>query len=335
MPTHETALRYITMLQHIPSVPGYVTAERLRDILKELDIPVTLRSVQRDLARLADVFKLICDDTQKPHRWSICKGATIFEIPAMNAATALTFRLAQTFLEPLLPPTALTYLDAHFRQAAQVLNHTRRAYRTWPEKIRIIQPGQSLKAPKIRKDVLDAVYAALLEEKQLSVKYRSRSADTLKAYTLNPLAAVFRSGIIYLLATAPARDEVRQFALQRFESAQVTTLSRRVPHGFSVDGYIVDGGFEYLASPTQFSLEALFDPLAAAHLQECRLSEDQVLTEQGDGRTLLKATVKDTAQLRWWLLGFGERVEVLAPSSLRQEFAGITARLADRYRGPA
>ena len=61
-------------------------------------------------------------------------------------------------------------------------------------------------------------------------------------------------------------------------------------------------------------MEALFD--AAYHLRETKLSEDQVLEDQPDGRVLVKATVQDTGELRWWLRGFGEGVEALAPESL-------------------
>ena len=63
-------------------------------------------------------------------------------------------------------------------------------------------------------------------------------------------------------------------------------------------------------------LEALFDTDAAFHLRETRLSTDQVLTDQPDGRVLVKARVRDTGELRWWLLGFGNAVEVLRPEGL-------------------
>ncbi len=33
----------------------------------------------------------------------------------------------------------------------------------------------------------------------------------------------------------------------------------------------------------------------------------------------LTATVDDTAQLRWWLLSFGSKVEVLEPAGRREE----------------
>jgi predicted DNA-binding transcriptional regulator YafY len=41
--------------------------------------------------------------------------------------------------------------------------------------------------------------------------------------------------------------------------------------------------------------------------------------------------VLDTLQLRWWLLGFGDQVEVVAPKSLRQEFAETARNMAGYY----
>ncbi|HMR07622.1 MAG TPA: WYL domain-containing protein [Polyangiaceae bacterium] len=45
----------------------------------------------------------------------------------------------------------------------------------------------------------------------------------------------------------------------------------------------------------------------------------------------LEVSVADTLELRTWLLGFGTRAEVLAPSKLRSEFRRITKRLAAMY----
>ncbi|MBX3302969.1 MAG: WYL domain-containing protein [Nitrospira sp.] len=40
------------------------------------------------------------------------------------------------------------------------------------------------------------------------------------------------------------------------------------------------------------------------------------------------ASNKDTLELRWWLLGFGDMVEVLGPKTLRKEFAATAKRLS-------
>lgn len=44
------------------------------------------------------------------------------------------------------------------------------------------------------------------------------------------------------------------------------------------------------------------------------------------------ATVADSAQLRWWLLGFGDYVEVVRRKKLRMEFEKIANNLAGTYR---
>jgi predicted DNA-binding transcriptional regulator YafY len=56
------------------------------------------------------------------------------------------------------------------------------------------------------------------------------------------------------------------------------------------------------------------------------------LTETPDGRILIKATALDSNELRWWLLGFGDKVEGLGPERLRGEFNTIASRLAKRYQ---
>ena len=64
---------------------------------------------------------------------------------------------------------------------------------------------------------------------------------------------------------------------------------------------------------------------------ESPLCENQITRELPDGQVQVEAQVQDTQQLRWWLLGFGDHVEVLAPKALRQEFAEKSARMAERY----
>jgi len=45
----------------------------------------------------------------------------------------------------------------------------------------------------------------------------------------------------------------------------------------------------------------------------------------------VSATVTETPQLVWWLLGFGGRVEVLKPAGLRQQMVEIAKAMGARY----
>ena len=51
-----------------------------------------------------------------------------------------------------------------------------------------------------------------------------------------------------------------------------------------------------------------------------------------NGKIYVKATVSDTAQLRWWLLGFGAQVEVISPKKLREEIIQNAKDMIKVYR---
>jgi len=71
---------------------------------------------------------------------------------------------------------------------------------------------------------------------------------------------------------------------------------------------------------------------AAFHLRETALADDQVLAPVDDDVMELRATVNDTQQLRWWLLGFGPSIEVVKPAKLRRELANTAAATAALYQ---
>jgi len=107
----------------------------------------------------------------------------------------------------------------------------------------------------------------------------------------------------------------------------------RRPKGFSLRRYVREEQFfAYPLQGTVIRLDALFEQKAAVHLSERPLARDQRLTVWRDGRMRLQASVKDTLELRWWLLGFGDKVEVLVPKSLRTEFSAIACRMAVQYQ---
>jgi predicted DNA-binding transcriptional regulator YafY len=119
--------------------------------------------------------------------------------------------------------------------------------------------------------------------------------------------------------------------LHRVHHAEVLEAPAIVPEGFDLDRYIQEGEFAYpVGEPIH--LEAVFSRGAHLHLHDTPLSADQVITELDDERVLLRATVENTAELRWWLLGFGELVEVRAPADLREEFRTRAMAMAAIYQ---
>jgi len=57
----------------------------------------------------------------------------------------------------------------------------------------------------------------------------------------------------------------------------------------------------------------------------------QNLAMQKDGGLLFRATVDGLDEILWWILGYGEHAEVLAPAELRQRVKASVEQMARTY----
>jgi len=329
----EALLRHWTLLKLIPRAPSKADVGQLLDALGDAGYSITRRQLQRDLNALSRVFPLQTDERTIPYGWSWSRDAPTFDLPAMDAPTALMVKLVSRFMPELLPPVLSDYLQPYFRKADAVLaEHAAPALGHWLDCVRVVPREMPLEAPQVDDAVARTVYASLLAGKRFTADYASRSSPSAepREYIVSPLGLVARGNLLYLVCTLWGYTDVRQLALHRIRSATATDTPVTPPDGFDLDRYIAEGEFHYPTGPW-IKLEARFNRSAAAHLYETPLSDDQQITDLTDDEVLVTATVRDTEQLHWWLLGFGDLVEVIAPTLLRVEIRAVIRNAVSRY----
>lgn len=327
----DTLLRQWAMLRHIPRHPRKVDTVTLQNTLAKQGHDITLRTIQRDLNKLSLALPLISDEA-KPQGWSWEANAEVLDLPALDPQTALTFKLVESHMGQLLPASTLDYLQPWFRTAKGVLDQHGNGLAHWPDKIRVLPSGMVRKAPNIKPEVAEAVYQAVLQERQLQITYPSKNEDVeARSHTIHPLALVVRDRVVYLICVFDGYAEPRQLAMQRILSAKVLEESALRPTGFSIDAYIANGEFGMPLNPHPIVLEAEFLRHVAIHLRESPIAEDQVIEDVDEDNVLLRATVPDTLELRLWLKSFGDEVMVVKPDFLQQEFREIAENLQSYY----
>ena len=329
---HDTLLRQWHMLRHIPRYPLKITARDLKDKLGLDGFNITKRTVERDLLELSSTFPLALDDREKPYGWSWQKDAPSFDLPGIGNNEALTMVMVEQHLSNLLPASTIDVLKPYFKSAHQHLTATLKAHdvNSWLNKVRTVQPNQSLLAPKIKSDLQRTVSEALLTDKQLKIKYRRRGESKLVEYRIHPLALIQRGGLIYLYVRINDYDDIKILALHRVESAELLSKPTQYPDGFDIEKEIAKGRLDFGSGET-ITLEVKFTEAAGEHLFETPLSLDQNITEAEDGFLMVTATIPNTPQLLWWLLGFGAGVEVISPASLRKHIAETITKAAKTY----
>ena len=183
--------------------------------------------------------------------------------------------------------------------------------REWLSKVRVVSTTQPLLPPKIVSGVFEEVSNALYGNRWLTLNYKNASGKKSDIEVM-PLGLAQQGPRLYLVCRYRDYENERSLALHRIISAKASTLTFERPKDFDLQKYDDDGRFGF-GEGQRIRLSFRINKGAGFYLLESPLSTDQRVVEIDD-QYEITATVVDTAQLKWWLRGFGEQV-----SEIRRE----------------
>ena len=135
---------------------------------------------------------------------------------------------------------------------------------------------------------------------------------------------------IYLLAWDQKLDALRSYRLERMTDAKLMDETFSPPSGFDAGTHLGQAwGIWGPGDPVE--VELLFAPSVARRVQETVWHPSQVLEPIPDGRVRMTLRVSSWLELRHWVLGWGESVEVIRPAELRLSIRNAVASLARVY----
>lgn len=329
--TRQTLVRQWEMLKLLPTRPPGITARDICQLLNDEGFNVSKRQIERDLEQLSQSFALVCNDKGKPYGWHWMAGAGA-DMPAISAAEALSLTMVEKVLKPLLPGTVLQSIAPRLNQAKDKLAKLQQsqAFGDWQNKVAYVPATLQQHAPNIDDEVLYNTQLALLHSQCLDARYEP-AGKSAKDYTLHPLGLVQRGVSTYLVAAVDPYDDPRLFALHRMQSASLRDDKHvKMPDGFTLKTYLSDGNLQFSDGVT-LALKARVNDNLAMHISETPLSEDQTI-ESGEQGNILTATVNDSWQLRWWIKSMGAQIEILEPTTLRNDIAAELQQTLKPYQ---
>lgn len=311
--TRETVLLALELLKRIPR-SRKVSARELHEQLPP-ELARDLRTIQRQLDMLAQAFDIERDDSSKPYgyRWK-ARGPAL-SLPTLSEQESLLLALAEENLRHLLPASLMKSMAGFFSQAHRRLDRSDGSSREreWLGKVRVVSQTQPLLAPKLVPGVFDAVSQALYMNHWLNLDYRN-AEDRRSSIRVMPLGLAQQGPRLYLVCRYEGFDNERSLALHRILKAEVSAAEFRRPTEFRLKRYDDDGRFGF-GEGERIQLVIRLERDAGRHLRETPLSSDQRIVDAGESIEIT-ATVIDSAQLKWWLRGFGKAVTVVKPVDL-------------------
>lgn len=321
--TLETVLLALELLHRIPR-NRKVSASELHEQLNGAGIQRDLRTVQRQLEMLADHFDIERDDRNKPYGYSWKERAKGLMLPRLTEQESLLLTLAEQYLRNILPANLMKSMEGFFFQARTNLgpHSNAKREREWLDKVRVVSTTQPLLPPKVRPGVFEAVSNALYANRWLALDYKNAAGKRVTADVM-PLGLAQQGPRLYLVCRFKGFDNERSLAVHRIVSAAVSESTFSRPKDFDLQRYDDDGRFGF-GEGKRIRLSFRIAKEAGLHLLESPLSEDQQAREL-DGQFEITATVVETAQLEWWLRGFGKQVSSVNRKQLSQTLADSTS----------
>ncbi len=179
-----------------------------------------------------------------------------------------------------------------------------------------------------RLEHVDDIITALLREERLRVTHGS-VAEYKKAFVLEPYTLVVYKKGLYLAGFSHHHGKVRTFSLDGFRDIDRLKNDRfEYPKDYH-PSQLVEGAFGMIGGE-RTRVRLLFDAKVGRFVRR-RLWHPTQEIRKTDRGVELEMEVAGTTELKTWVLGWGDKVEVLEPESLREEVAAEAARVARRY----
>jgi len=236
-----------------------------------------------------------------------------------------------------LPPIHFTVPEALniFLSARLMLNYS---HRYDPSMASIFFKLNSIVPPPLREEIqktiswlqrqprdekylrtLATLAEAWISRRQVRISYKALQEKEpeeriIEPYFIEPAAASHSS---YVIAYCHRTKSQRTFKIERIEAIEATSKPYVIPSDYDANEFL-GSSWGIVVKGEVKTIKLKFDPEIARIIEETVWHPSQMLDKQSDGSVIMTLRVTDTVELYSWILGWGEKVEVLKPEALRQ-----------------
>jgi len=311
-------LKLITLLQQRRSYTATELAQELE---------VSKRTVFRDLN--------VLEMAQIPYFFDPDNGgyriSGDFFLPPVNltvgealAMLVLSGRLRETGSVPLMSEGARAAMKVEGALPEAIRNHVGKILRNLSMRIGPIARHDALEG------LFDQLARAVADRRACKLTYISFYDQKQLRLTVHPVRLLFIARAWYLLAWSRAHKALRTFKLSRIRklAVQKETFAPvsdcRIRKHFGNAWCMIPEGREY-------NVHLHFEPKVAGNVAEVRWHPTQQVHWREDGSLDYRVRVDGLGEITWWVLGYGDQVEALAPPELRRQIARIARDVGRRH----
>ena len=172
---------------------------------------------------------------------------------------------------------------------------------------------------------------AILRKKRCRVTYRKPSGSEAKTYEFDPYRLLFVGGGLYVIGRVPTHAvSTATLAIDRLQSVVHSEIEFQVDPKFNSQKCRQDAFGVSWEDPLEVVLRFRADH--APYVRERLWHPSQEIKELPGGRLQLSFRAGGPFEIRRWILGWGDAVEVISPETLRLEIGRLLDSALSTYR---
>jgi predicted DNA-binding transcriptional regulator YafY len=177
--------------------------------------------------------------------------------------------------------------------------------------------------------IFETVAAGVREQYELELEYRKLEAKRPEIRRVKPYSLICVENQWYLRAWDLVRRDLRTFHLGRIIGAKKLPYRFKRPSGFDVNEILLDSIGVYTGTKAEPVL-LRFGGWAARVAAERVWHSSQSIRTRSDETVELKLKLAITPEFERWLWSWGDAIEIISPSTLREKIRNAHQRAVAR-----
>lgn len=158
---------------------------------------------------------------------------------------------------------------------------------------------------------------AITNKRKVNIRYQSLSEEKNVDVELCPYHLLYNHRAWYVLGHSDRHKAVRAFKLNRIKDLETSDKCFLGGENFDLQEYL-GRAWSMVPEGRIYNIKLRFMPKTAGNVTEVQWHSTQKVTYNSDGSATMEFRIDGLGEISWWILGYGDQVQVLAPKALRK-----------------
>jgi predicted DNA-binding transcriptional regulator YafY len=167
---------------------------------------------------------------------------------------------------------------------------------------------------------------AIATKRIVNISYHPFFENVAIDIEMCPYRLFYNNQTWHVLGRSRPDKSIRTCELNCIKELKITDECYPVDEAFDVSEYL-GRAWSMIPEGQIYHVKLHFKPKAANNVAEVKWHKTQKVTRKDDGSAIVEFRVDGLNEITWWVLGYGDQVQVLAPKALRERVLQIAQNM--------